>query len=173
MIQIHCEYCGKSFFAERNSARYCCDSHKTLASRERKNLEVCELKMRQRQIASDAWERRLENERKEAEAKAANEAADRKRKEDEERKIYKERKQNREFRKRMRENEAQAKKADLQLKLLGLGLCVAYGIANTFTKSTVPVEDVKEPVDSSIMPDGALIPPDEQNDGGATPVSDE
>jgi hypothetical protein len=40
-----CEYCGVEFIAERSTAKFCCDSHKTLACRDRKHQqEVSALK---------------------------------------------------------------------------------------------------------------------------------
>lgn len=31
----HCEYCGREYYPKRKDARYCCDSHRVMANREK------------------------------------------------------------------------------------------------------------------------------------------
>jgi uncharacterized OB-fold protein len=78
MITLKCNFCGNEFFAERISAKYCTNSCKTLACRERQRLEAqtAIYKEKQRiyheQTASALNELNAEHERMLAEIDAKN-----------------------------------------------------------------------------------------------------
>jgi len=64
MIVQECLYCGAEFDAERSTAKYCCDSHKTLAYRQRREQEEFEESERCRQAAFEKYQLQLFEERK-------------------------------------------------------------------------------------------------------------
>ena len=136
---IECQYCGSEFEAERSSAKYCSDSHKTLANRERRHLEAIEYERQLQQAELDETISRIEENRKRIDKQAAAELSERIRVADEERKQYKEqqtikdenRRQDVNDRRRV-ECERSAERADLKLKLTGIGIISAFGLMNFF-----------------------------------------
>ena len=142
MITLECEYCGSEYYAERLSSKYCCDSHKTLASRLRKHNEEIEHERQLQQAELDEIMSRIEENRKRLEKQATAELAERMRVAIEEQKKYKEQqtikdemRRQREKDRRTAENKKRAEKADLDFKLTGLGIISGIGLLNLFIKS--------------------------------------
>lgn len=139
MIRLECEYCGSEFEAERSSAKYCCDSHKTLASRERKHDEEVEYERQLQQAELNERRSRIEENLKRQEKQAAAELAERRQIAANEQKAYKEqqtkkaelRRQKEKDRRRVEEKKRN-EKADLDFKLIGLGVISVLGLANLF-----------------------------------------
>ena len=139
MITLECEYCGSEYYGERLSSKYCCDSHKTLASRLRKHNEEIEYERQLQQAELDETISRIEENRKRMDKQAAAELSERMRVADEERKKYKEQqtikdemRRKAEKDRRRVEREKLAEKAALNFKLTGLGIISAIGLANLF-----------------------------------------
>jgi len=137
-----CEYCGDEFEAIRDNAKYCCDSHRSLANRKRRRNEELEYEReRQQEEYDDMCRIRDEEQRKREEQALAQQAeqnlikeAERKtcdeqhRKDDEQRRI----KQNE---KRKKESEKRLQKAEMNFKLKVLGGVALFGIVNHFFNS--------------------------------------
>jgi hypothetical protein len=118
-----CHRCGATFRFDRESAKYCSATCRTLDSRDRvRNTERDH--QRNQQIA----ERQKLNEQKQLELNAI---ADQNRaKEYEENKIYKDRKRQREKEKREKETEKQLAKARQNIQLISLGIVGFVGLAS-------------------------------------------
>lgn len=77
---IKCEYCRKSFPAKRDTAKYCSNSCRTLANKQRRKNELLTEKWRKEKEYREAEEQRIKDERR----KKRKQKADLKRKHEEE-----------------------------------------------------------------------------------------
>ena len=136
-VTIICSWCNNEFIAKRPTAKFCCDSHKSLANRERRRLEEIEDERIEQENAFYEWQQKLEEEEKQRKDKAAAEQAALKLIQDEESKqraekqrIEKEHKRIIAEKRRKAENEKFAQKAEIKLKLYALGGLALYGLAD-------------------------------------------
>lgn len=59
MISVQCKYCGTDFSAKRFSAKYCCDSCRTMACRRRRQAEAREFEQTKIELAAVKRERAI------------------------------------------------------------------------------------------------------------------
>lgn len=132
-----CSFCGAEFEAERSSARYCCDSHKVLFHRQLRQQEEIEYQQQQRQSDFIETKRRIaeaqrnkdEQIKADFDEKMRIASLERKAQEEQRTKIM-EQQRLKDREKKKLQNEKSSEKANLKIKLVGLGILSAIGIAN-------------------------------------------
>lgn len=136
-IYIDCSWCGVEFLATKSTAKYCCDSHKTLANRERRRLEEIEDERIERDKAIFEWQKKIIAEEKQRKDKVAAEQAAQKLIQDEKSKnraekqrIEKENQRIAAEKRRKAENKRIVQKAETKLKLYALGGLALFGLAD-------------------------------------------
>jgi cation transport ATPase len=163
-----CIWCEASFETSRSSALYCCDSHKTLTCRLRKNQAEAKI-IRQQQQAQIAEIERKENERKkELDDRANDELVEQKRIKDEESNAWEERRKNNKEQLRNWKNEKQRKdrekrekKAEQKRQFWIIGGAAVIGIAVHFynQKGSANKEAPKPDIIDLNKPDSDKIKP--------------
>lgn len=160
MTSIECEYCGVYFAAERTSARYCCNSHKTMANLQRRENEKVVLR---RKIEQDKW---LEWSRQQTEASRKRQEqfeaeqderkrlhAEENRKSDEKMAADAAIKHKAAAEKRKKDHEKALIKMDEDLKIKGFYILLLLGAANLILNSVLnPTKDA--PPTDTMNPSG-------------------
>lgn len=138
-----CKYCGDEFEAIRDSAKYCCDSHRSLANRQRRRDEEIEYERECQQEEYDEFCRIRDEEQRKKEEQALAQLAERNLIKEAERKTREEQRRNEEQvrrtkqeEKRKKENEIRLKKAETNFKLKVFAGAALFGIVNHFINST-------------------------------------
>jgi DNA-directed RNA polymerase subunit RPC12/RpoP len=135
MITV-CSFCGAEFEAERSSARYCCDSHKVLFHRQLRQQEEMEYQQQQRQADFIETKRRIANAQKQKDEQIKADfdeimriaSLERKAQQEQRTKIM-EQQRLKDREKKKIQNEKSSEKANLKLKLAGVGILSAIGLA--------------------------------------------
>ncbi len=161
MITV-CSFCGAEFEAERSSARYCCNSHKVLFHRQLRQQEEMEYQQQQRQADFIETKRRIaeaqikkdEQIKADFDEKMRIASLEHKVQEEQRRKIM-EKQHLKDREKKKIQNEKSFEKANIKLKLAGLGILSAISIANlllnngTESDSSTKLADEMQPATSN------------------------
>jgi len=137
-----CEYCGDEFEAIRDSAKYCSDSHRSLANRQRRRNEEIEYERECQQEEYDEMCRISDEEQLKREEQAIAQQAEQKLIKEAEHKIREEQRRIDEQQRRIKQDEKREKeskiilqKAEINLKLKVLGGVALFGIIGNFLNS--------------------------------------
>ncbi len=148
MIRVECEYCGELFDAERASAKYCCDSHKTLACRQRKEIEQAELDRQEeldritdgikrydeeQRIAKEAFFTRLDEQNRKWKVEGQLQYAKKVKQEEQRRAVLAD--------KRKKERAIEIEKANTRLQLRLFGVMAAFGVGYHLFNSIQPKDN--------------------------------